>query len=440
MSKSVSKPATLPLPSSLPDELPESPAASGLAPAGMSVYDARPFFEKALVYGVQHGLIDAQKLEAINNDAPKGMVQIARYFGNEFLRPDLEKARERLVNLVSLHLEQSTGGDLREAAHLLRDNSILSRSKAGSDMLKALIAMPVNSHFGMNEHGGFTDDQIPQLARWSLRSYPEYQAELARRSVVEKVIDAAHWLADAVGMDESTLEEAGKDSEAVIRTALLLHTLKRTEMPDWVAFEKLVALLRKKCIAPDALKTPAGAEYCVISMPKSLPVEFKAVVEALRQSVQDDLPKILDSSVSARKLFDQTPAFMGRYFWLEDGLSDVDHFDREASQFWQKATGGNNDDGSLLTLFLCIAAGSAPKTMLTEKGAATLIRKIRKSGLKPELVDEYIHHHAPEQHQQDYPELWEHFMDEALSTLKSDRDNAMNDAMALLRRECHVSG
>ena len=434
MPKSVPKPPTLPLSAELP-ELPVAPV-----PAGMSLYDARPFFEKALVYGVQHGLMDAQKLDAINNDAPKGMVQIARYFGNEFLRPDLEKARERLVNLVSLHLEHSTAGDLREAAHLLRDNSILSRSKAGSDMLKALIAMPVNSHFGMNEHGGFTDDQIPQLARWSLRSYPDFQAELARRSAVEKMIDAAHWLADAVGMDESTLEEAGKDSEAVIRTALLLHTLKRTEMPDWVAFEKLVTLLRKKCAAPDADKKRAGAESCVIDIPKSLPLEFKAVVEALRQSVQDDLPKILDPSVSARKLFDQTPAFMGRYFWLEDGLSDVDHFDREASQFWQKATGGNNDDGSLLTLFLCIAAGSAPKTMLTEKGAAALIRKIRKSGLKPELVDDYIHHHAPEQHQQDYPELWAHFMDEALNTLKSDRDNAMNDALALLRRECHVSG
>ena len=424
MSKSVPKPPTLPLSA----ELPESPAASVVSPAGMSLYDARPFFEKALVYGIQHGLIDAQKLEAINNDAPKGMVQIARYFGNEFLRPDLEKARERLVNLVSLHLEHSTSGDLREAAHLLRDNSILSRSKAGSDMLKALIAMPVNSHFGMNEHGGFTDDQIPQLARWSLRSYPDFQAELARRSGVENVIDAAHWLADAVGMDESTLEEAGKDSEAVIRTALLLHTLKRTEMPDWVAFEKLVSLLRKKYAAPEAGKTGAGAEFCVIGIPKSLPVEFKGVVGALRQSVQDDLPKLLDSSVSARKLFDQTPAFMGRYFWLEDGLSDVDHFDREASQF------------SLLTLFLCIAAGSAPKTMLTEKGAAALIRKIRKSGLKPELVNDYIHHHAPEQHQQDYPELWQHFMDEALNTLKSDRDHAMNDALALLRRECHVSG
>ena len=43
-------------------------------------------------------------------DAPKGMVQIARYFGTEFLRPELEKARDRIVNLVSLYLE-STSGD-----------------------------------------------------------------------------------------------------------------------------------------------------------------------------------------------------------------------------------------------------------------------------------------------------------------------------------------
>jgi hypothetical protein len=135
----------------------------------VSLFDARPFFEKALVYGVQHGIIPPEKIEAINTDAPKGMVQIARYFGSEFLRPELEKARDRMLNLVSLYLEHSTGGDLQQAAESLRDYSFLSRSKGGSDMLKALIAMPQNSHFGMNEHGGFTDDHIPQLAKWALR-------------------------------------------------------------------------------------------------------------------------------------------------------------------------------------------------------------------------------------------------------------------------------
>ena len=223
--------------------------------SSVSLYDARPFFEKALQYGVQNGIVDQHKLDAICADAPKGMVQIARYFGTEFLRPELEKARDRLVNLVSLYLESSSRGDLRQAAESLRDHSFLSRSKGGSDMLKALIAMPQNSHFGMNERGGFTDEHIPVLAKWSLRSLPDYQAELAKRQQVLRVMDAAIWLADALGMDAAELEEAGKDAEAVIRTALLVLACGRTEMPDWVAFEKMVATLRKKVVAnPAALK------------------------------------------------------------------------------------------------------------------------------------------------------------------------------------------
>ena len=154
------------------------------SPASVSIYDARPFFEKALHYGVQHGIIDAQKLEQICVEAPKGMVQIARYFGSEFLRPEIEKARERMVNLVSLYLETSCQSDLRQAAESLRDHSFLSRSKGGSDMLKTLIAMPQNSHFGMNEYGAFTDAQIPLLAKWTLRSLTDYQAEFAQRSQV----------------------------------------------------------------------------------------------------------------------------------------------------------------------------------------------------------------------------------------------------------------
>lgn len=406
--------------------------------SSISLYDARPFFEKALQHGVQSGIIDQHKLDAICGDAPKGMVQIARYFGTEFLRPELEKARDRLVNLVSLYLESSTGGDLRQAAESLRDHSFLSRSKGGSDMLKALIAMPQNSHFGMNERGGFTDDHIPLLAKWSLRSWPDYQAELSKRHQVMQVMDAAIWLADTLGMDTAELEEAGKDAEAVIRTALLVLACGRTEMPDWVAFEKMVAALRKKGAAnPAALKTLLP-KLLSNSLPKGLPEALAGVVTSVRQSVLADLPKILDATLSARRLFDQTPAFMGRYFWVEDGLSEVDHHDRLASNTWHKTTGGNSDDGTLLTLFLCVAAGSKPQTLLTEKSAGTLIRKIQKSGLKPDVADLYILAHAPAEYQEGYRQLWTDFVDEAQQTLQSDAVHAFNDALALLRRECHV--
>lgn len=398
--------------------------------SGISLYDARPFFEKALQYGVQMDIVDAEKLDAIRTDAPKGMVQIARYFGTEFLRPDLEKARDRIVNLVSLNLEATSNGDLRLAAELLRDHSFMSRSKAGSDMLKALLAAPQNSHFGMNEHGGFTDAHIPLLAKWSLRSLADYQAELATRQQVEKVLHAAIWLAEPFGVDADALEEAGKDAEAVIRTALLAAACGHARMPDWVAFEKMVAALRKKYSA-------ASAAF-KIPMPRGVPEHLINTVEAARQSVLADLPKILDVALPARKLFDQTPAFMGRYFWLEDGLSEVDHHHRLTSTAWDKATGGNTDEGSLLTLFLCVAAGTATKTLLTEKGAMALVRKIQKSGFKPELAIQYILDNAPVQYHDDYVGLWENFMDEARQVLSSDSVHAHNDALALLRRECNV--
>ena len=160
--------------------------------------------------------------------------------------------------------------------------------------------------------------------------------------------------------------------------------------------------------------------------------------ESVRQSVIADFPRILDTTVPARKLFDQTPAFIGRYFWIEDVLGEVDHHDRSVSEAWSKATGGHSDDSSLLTLFICVATGTAPKTLLTEKGAAALIRKIRKGGIQAERAHQYILAHAPVQHQDDYARLWESFIDDARATLQSDLDYALKDALALLRRECNL--
>ena len=398
--------------------------------ASISLYDARPFFEKALQYGIQHHIIDKQSLAAISTDAPKGMVQIARYFGTEFLRPELEKAKDRMVNLVSLYLQSSCDGDLQAAAVSLQDHSFLSRSKGGSDMLKAMIAMPQNSHFGMNESGGFTDDHIPQLAKWSMCNLAEYQAELAKRRQVALVIDAAIWFANQLGLDAVTLEEAGKDAEAVIRTALLVMSTGGSKLPDWVGFDKMIAGLRSKYNAkPTDFK---------VTLPSKLPDVFSEVAVGVQQSILRDAAKILDAKLPARRLFDQTPALMGRYFWLEDALSEVDHHDRTVSDDWAKAVSGHADDGSLLTLFFCLAAHAAPKTILSEKSAATLIRKIQKAGFKPDAAVDYIWRYAPVQNQNDYAQLWSNFVEEAQGLLNSDALGALDDALAFLRRECNI--
>ena len=164
------------------------PRSSDPTDTTVALFDGRPFFEKALRWGVQQGLIGADKLATMRTEGAKGIVQIARYFGTEYLRPDLELACTRLVNLVSLHLEDSCGGDLQRAAEALRDHSLLSRSKAGSDLLKALIAMPQSTHFALHERPGFRDEHIPLLAKWSLRPLAEVRAERARRAQAEATV------------------------------------------------------------------------------------------------------------------------------------------------------------------------------------------------------------------------------------------------------------
>ena len=401
------------------------------AQSGMALFDERPFFEKALAHGLQHGLIDADKLAAIRADGPKGMVQIARYFGSEFLRPELEKAKDRLVNLISLNLQHSSGGDLQLAAQALREHSLLSRSKGGSDLLKALIVMPQHTHFGMSDARSFSDDQIPVLERWTLKSYADYQAEYAKRKHVADVVDAAIWCAAQYELDIDALQEEGKDAEAVVRTALLLGLSKRTEMPDWPAFNQLITALRKKYAT--------GGQLPPLALPKGLPAPWHPAVEALRQSVLADWPRIVDAAATPKKLFDQTPAFLGRYFWLDDGLAEVEEFERSVSATWTKTTGGHEDEGSLLTLLLCVAAGSAPKTLLTEKAASALVRKIRKSGLDSDAAVAFVQSHAPAQFQADYVDMWHSFLEESLPILRSDADYALHDALALLRRECVVA-
>ena len=420
------------------------PTHSPVLPAAVSIYDARPFFEKALRFGIQSRIIDRQKIDAICSDAPKGMVQIARYFGNEFLRPDLEKAKDRLVNLVSLYLERSSGGELRLAAESLRDYSFLSQSKGGSDMLRALLTMPESTSFyadldtARDERG-----PLKGLAEWSLKGFADYQAEFARRLPIQQELGAAVWLAGHLGVDQSELEEAHTHAEAVIRTALVSLAVKRTEFPDWVGFEKMVVALRKKHRSAHA----AAAGRAAIAIPKDLPDEFRLVVQAVRQSVMADLPLIVNSTLAARALFvknsdHRTPPFWGRYFWLEDMASELDHHERSISRAWDKATGGNCDDGSLLTLFVCVAAGSTPKTLLSEKAAAALVRRIQKAaagqGFDPELARRYILDIAPAEHQDDYAGLWADFVEEAQAVLQSDSVSAQKDSLALLRRECNV--
>ena len=93
----------------------------------------------------------------------------------------------------------------------------------------------------------------------------------------------------------------------------------------------------------------------------------------------------------------------------------------------------------LLTLFLRIATQGSHTTLLTEKTAMSLLRKIQKSGLDADLPRQFVRRYAPMQHQADYLRLWDDFLEEAQRILGSDLAHARQDALALLRRECNIA-
>ena len=419
-------------------------AADDKAPHALALHDTRSFFERALVHGAAHGILGPEKLAALHAEAPKGLVQIARYFGTEFLRPELERARERMVNFISLHLQEASGGDLAQAAQLLAAHSLLSRSKAGTDLLRQLIALPESSHFGMQ---GQEESQVPLLALWSLRSHAQYREELARRRRIGEVVQAALWIAGHYGLEDEALEEGGADAEGVLRTALALHALapRSTEWPSTASFRKLLAARRK------AGKAVEGAD--ALAAPKGLPAALRPVVDAQKPVVLADLQKLLDPARPLARELRPMGALRNRYFLLEDPLAEADEYLRAAellhegdappaaaSKTWQRATQGEQDEAALLTLFLCLAVGVPKKTLLPEKAARTLVRKLRSKGWQPDLAEAFIREHAPELHRADYLALWQGFVAEARGTLEDDHDYGLSDALALLRRECHVGG
>jgi hypothetical protein len=312
----------------------------------------------------------------------------------------------------------------------LRDHSLLSRSKGGSEMLKALLVMPDHTHFGMSESGAFTDEHIPLLAKWSLRSLADYRAELAQRAEIEERMDAAYWFAQKLGTARRELKDAQTDAEALIRTGLLMLAAGRSQLPSWGQFESAIDLLRKR---------HAAGKPVTLVLPDSLPARFKPLVAGMLQAVQrEDMPKILDPAVKPRKLFLQSMGFMGRYYWLDDEVEDISNFDRAVSDQWVKLTQRHTDDSSLITLFLCITAGVARKTILTESAAATLVRKLRKSGLNPEVASAFIREFAPHENHADYQRLWAQFVEETRRDLMDERDTKLTEAMNALKLHCNI--
>jgi len=401
----------------------------------LTTFDNRPFFDKALRYGVTQGLVTPERLQSIQEEFSKGIVQIANFFGTAHLRPELELALRRMVNLVSLYLEDMSGGDTQVAAASLRDKTFLSHSKAGSDMLKRLHAMPdstliVDRAVSPESQRAYLDGKTAA----DTISLAEYRSELALRQENQNTIDFAFWLAKKMGVSRDDVD----DADSLIRSAMLVFFVDQAELklPTRTAFVRLIKAAKqaKAKLNEDRLK----------AFLKEAPTEFQQLARrAMDRFIKRDLPQIRTVSSTADKLL---YGESGEGYFVSESLDeDVREYDRLVAKEWDRVTRGEADDPAVVaTVFFCVATGLPPKATLLLREAKEVIRVFRTSGFDSQAVIKFVGDHAPEAIREELRKFWKDELTGEAEEQLSDRDpnwpdTHMERALEYLRKTCRVA-
>lgn len=380
------------------------------ASQSLAAYDDRPFFDKALRYAAAQNALAPERLDSLRAEFAKGVVQIANYFGTAYLRPDLELALRRMVNLMSLYLEDRYG-DLPAAAGALREHTLLSLSKAGSDMLKRLNAMPDTTLvLALPVTPESQRAYLDEMTASETISLDEYRAELALRQANQQAIDFACWLGKLMGVSRNDID----DSDALIRTAMLVLFVEQAElrMPTRTEFVRLVKAARSAQTRLD--------ERRLERLLREAPSEFQRLGRAaMAQFVASDLPRIRRAGATADKLlYGQA----GAAFFVRESLDeDAREYERLVAREWDRVTHGEADDPAVVaTVFVFVAVGLPPKASMLLREAKDVIGRFRTHGWDGAAVTAFIDEHAPESLREDLRRFW-------LDDLKPDAEQHLGD-------------
>ncbi len=393
----------------------------------VAAYDDRPYFARALDHGLKNGIIDSEKLDAMRADGAKGVVQIADFFGTAHLRTDLDEAVKRMVTLASLYLEHKSDGNLNRAARSLQENSFLSHSRGGSQMLKALFAMPTDTTIpdplDVEDVKEFLRDRSLEDP-WTVT---EYRARLAERRACQDEIDAALWFADLMLIPREAL--INESSESVLHACLLTRIAGRTEGSLLSADE-----------LKDFLKTFRKSKKKVEISPILLddaPASLRPLIERhLAVMADKDLPRIRDAKIPFNDLVRE---YHDRFHPLSMSI-EISDFDALVTDEWRKVTQGMTDSDSMNTIFLCLAAGKPPKPAITAAEAKTAVIAIREKGADQKSVQEFILGSAPHQMIDGLISLWEdEFLPEMIEVIiLENQDDAPEIVVRILSEHCHI--
>lgn len=400
----------------------------------VAVVDGRSFFERALDYGVEQGVLTDAHVDRIRQDGPKGIVQIANHFGTAYLQASLETAAARMVNLVSLYLEDQSDTNLQVAAALLRENSFLSHSRGGSDMLKRLNALPRDSQLAKRQANAAEEKSFVDERSYALPfSLSEYRKELAQRLEMQRTTDFARWL--AVQLQAKADDYADHQAEEVINAAMLVCYVGQEPLalPTRSGFVKLVEQLRKPAFKPKAAPLDR--------LPPTAPDEFRRLAAASMQAfIKDQLPKLKSS---ANKPVDFIHGDLAGLFFVRESLEEeVGEFDQMVAKEWVRITKGRTDPATIATIFLFIATGQPPKPTALLKEARSIVSRFRINGFDSDAVCRFIDEHAPTEQQNELRSMWlDDLKPEAeIHLADPDADDTyMDRALPYLKNTCAAS-
>lgn len=400
----------------------------------VAIVDDRPFFEKALRFGLEHGLLSRDNLSKMEEEGAKGIVQIADHFGTAYLRTDLETAAVRMANLASLYLEDCSKGDLRAAAISLRDNTFLSHSRGGSEMLKRLHAMPEETSLYPRKV-----DPLAQKLFVNERSFafPMTVAAYRERQIQclanQMRIDFARWLVRLMNTRQD--ESESFSAEEVIRSAMLVIFVaaKTREMPSKSQFIKFIEAIRKKSFKYN----PASLDAFLLGAPE----DFKTLTyQSMKDFIDNALPRLKSAEKSPDEILHGE--VQGAFFIREIPEEDIVAYDKLVAREWVRMTKGNADDPAVLaTLFLSIATGQPPKAVILLKEAKRIITGFRENGFDSKAVLAFIEEHAPFEQREDLRAMWSQDLKPDAEIHLADNDPQMPDAymdraLKYLKKNC----
>lgn len=399
----------------------------------LATVDTRPIFEQALSHGRALGLIDDERLAGIRREGAKGIVQLAKFFSSEHLRPALEDARIRLVTLVSLALELDSGSNLSLAVDLLRQKTLLSLSKAGATALRSLLKLPDSSVLQLDLPVVESEKQM--LNPWTLTepmTLAHFQAEKLKREGLQIHHELAYWLAKRLGVSREDLQRAAEDSDSVINSAMLLLFVEKSPRAFFSPnqFMKLHAAAIKK----RKPGFPAVTEWLT-----SAPIALQpALIRSSQYFIGEVLPTLKSAPASAFVHGGNDDTLSCLFYFEAEGLEDHAHHDQKTKSVWRKLTRDKGGDPDVVnTLLLTVAAGMEVRSVLRKKDALQIMEHYKVNGFSDERVFEFIQRFAPFHIQDALKEHWqEDFGQETRNQLDY---GSTTEGLAYLRKYCAVS-